>query len=95
MSEQVSTTPFPTRFNPDRFAPHTDRACRGLEFCPFGIPSRHKCPGYLFSHFETTVLLSILVHQFQLIPIPDQEVEHDYGLVTMPAKEIYISVKER
>ena len=82
-------------FNPDRFAPHTSHARRGLEFCPFGTPGQRKCPGYVFSHFETTVMVSILIRQFQLVPIPGQVVERDYGLVTMPKNEIYITVEER
>jgi cytochrome P450 len=83
------------RFNPDRFAVHTDHARRGLEFCPFGTPSRRKCPGYTFSHFETTVILAILLFRFQLVAVPDQVVERDHGLVTMPAKELFVLVKER
>ena len=86
---------FLCRFNPDRFAPHTSHARRGLEFCPFGTPSRRKCPGYIFSHFETTVILSILLHRFQVVLVPNQVVERDYGLVTMPKNELYISIKER
>jgi cytochrome P450 family 20 subfamily A len=82
-------------FNPDRFAVHTDHARRGLEFCPFGTPSRRKCPGYTFSHFETTVILAILLFRFQLVAVPDQVVERDHGLVTMPAKELFVLVKER
>lgn len=82
-------------FNPDRFAPHSDHGRRGLEFCPFGTPSRRKCPGYVFSHFETTVMLSVLLYRYQVVAVPDQKVERDHGLVTMPAKELYILVKER
>lgn len=83
------------RFNPDRFAAHTSHAKRGLEFCPFGTPSRRKCPGYVFSHFETTVILSILLQRFRIVPVPDQVVELDHGLVTGPKSELYITVKER
>ena len=83
-----------SRFNPDRFAASEDHAKRGLEFCPFGTPSRRKCPGHIFAHFEATVILSILLLQFQVVPIPDQVVEPDYGAVTTPSTELYIFVKK-
>ena len=84
------------RFNPDRFATHTSHARRGLEFCPFGIPSRRKCPAYIFSHFEITIIISILIRRFQLFRFPNQLVELDYGLFsTLPKDELYIFVKER
>ena len=86
---------FPHRFNPDRFAPETSHARRGLEFCPFGTPSRRICPGNVFSHFEITIFVSILIHRFQVVPIPDQVVEREYGLVITPKNELFISVKER
>ncbi len=37
---------------------------RGNEFCPFGIHSRRKCPGYLFSYFEVAVFVAILLQRF-------------------------------
>ena len=40
-------------------------------------------------------MVSILIRQFQLVPIPGQVVERDYGIVTTPKNELYISVKER
>ena len=83
------------RFNPDRFAPNGPHARRGLEFCPFGTPSRRKCPGYIFTHFEATIMAGILLRQFQVVPVPNQKVERDHGLVTTPKNELYITVRER
>ena len=83
------------RFNPDRFAPGKPHARRGLEFCPFGTPSRRKCPGYIFSHFEVTILAVVLLHRFQVVPVPDQHVELEYRLVTAPKNELYITVQEK
>ena len=39
--------------------------------------------------------MSILIHRFQVVPIPGQVVEREYGLVTAPKDELYISIKER
>ena len=83
------------RFNPDRFAPNGPHAQRGLEFCPFGIPGRRKCPGSFFTHFETTIMAGILLHRFQVVLLPNQKVEKYYGLATMLKNELYITVKER
>ena len=82
------------RFNPDRFAPTTSHAKRGLEFCPFGTPSDRKCPAYLLAHFETTIILAILLYKFQIFPVPNQVVRREHGLVTKPAEEVYIIVKK-
>ena len=36
----------PCRWDPDRFAPNAPHdGYSSLEFCPFGVPSRRKCPG--------------------------------------------------
>lgn len=40
-------------------------------------------------------MLSVLLYRYQVVAVPDQKVERDHGLVTMPAKELYILVKER
>jgi len=83
------------RFNPDRFAPNGPHARRGLEFCPFGTPSRRKCPGYIFSYFEATIMAGILLRRFQVVPVPNQKVERSHGLLTIPNSEAYITVRER
>ena len=56
---------FVCRWNPDRFAPSGKR---GNEFCPFGIHSRRKCPGYLFSYFEVTVFVAVLLQRYTHTP---------------------------
>ena len=51
------------RWDPDRFAATGPHGKRGNEFCPFGIHSRRKCPGYLFSYFEVAVFVAILLQR--------------------------------
>ena len=40
-------------------------------------------------------MAGILLCQFQVVPVPNQNVERDYGLVTTPKSELYITVRER
>ena len=51
------------RWDPDRFSTEGPHGKRGNEFCPFGVHSRRKCPGYLFSYFEVTVFVAILLQR--------------------------------
>ena len=84
------------RFDPDRFAPGSPHGRRGLEFCPFGVPSRRKCPGYLFSYFEVAIFTAILLQRFTLEPAEGQgEVKMVHGLVPEPKDEIYLYARLR
>ena len=92
-----TVSPFPScrRFDPDRFAPNTPHAKRDLEFCPFGVPSRRKCPGYQFSYFEVSTIVPLLLHRFSLSMDGSQCVERMYGLVTEPKEDFFLTVEER
>ena len=87
--------PFLCRFDPDRFAKGSPHARRGLEFCPFGTPSRRKCPGYQFSYFEVSIFTAILLNRFTLEAVEGQTVEKVHGLVTEPKEEIYMYIRPR
>ena len=52
------------RWNPDRFSSTGAHGKRGNEFCPFGIHSKRKCPGYLFSYFEVSTFVALLIQRF-------------------------------
>ena len=80
------------RWDPDRFASNVPH---GLEFCPFGVSSRRKCPGYLFSYFEVAVFAAILLSRFKLIPVEGQKVTQVHGLVTEPKEEIHVYLRQR
>ena len=83
------------RWDPDRFGPSGPHGNRSLEFCPFGVPSRRKCPGYLFSYFEVAVFAAVLLSAFKVIPVEGQKVTQVFGLVTEPEKEIHVYLKRR
>ena len=70
-------------------------APRGLEFCPFGIHSRCKCPGYLFSYFEVAAFAAILLSRFKVLPVEGQKVTPIHGLVTEPKEEIHVYLNQR
>ena len=91
----ASLLPSCRRFDPDRFAPNSPHAKRGLEFCPFGLPSRRKCPGYQFSYFEVSTIVPLLLHRFSLSMDGSQCVERKYGLVTEPKEEFFLTVEKR
>ena len=80
------------RWDPDRFPADGKR---GLEFCPFGVPSRRKCPGYLFSYFEVGVFAAILLGRFKVEPVEGQKVIQVFGLITEPKEEIFVFIRER
>ena len=77
-------------FDPSRFDEK-----RGLEFCPFGVPSQRKCPGYLFSYFEVSVFAAVLLRQFKLLPVEGQSVQMVHGLVTEPKEEVFLLLEPR
>ena len=83
------------RWDPDHFAPNAPHASRSLEFCPFGVPSRRKCPGYLFSYFEVAVFASILLSGFKVTPVEGQKVTQVFGLITEPKEEIHVHLQRR
>ena len=79
-------------WNPDRFAAN---GRRGNEFCPFGVHSRRRCPGYLFSYFEVGIFASILLSSFTVVPVVGQTVIQTHGLVTEPKDDIKVYVRSR
>ena len=79
-------------WDPDRFPPN---GRRGNEFCPFGVHSRRKCPGYLFSYFEVGVFATILLSRFMVVPVAGQTVVQVHGLVTEPKEEIKVYIRPR
>ena len=87
--------PFPPRWDPDRFAPGSPHGQRSLEFCPFGVPSRRKCPGHLFTYFEVGVFAAVLLSRFKVLPVEGEKVIQVHGLLTKPKEEIHVYLKQR
>ncbi len=85
----------PRCFNPDRFAPESKHAKRGLEFRPFGIPHVRRCPANQFVYFMASVYIAVLLHRFIFVP-EDQEIrEKSFGIASSPKGEIFVQVKLR
>ena len=81
------------RWNPDRFSADGKR---NLDFCPFGVPSSRKCPGYLYSYFKVSAFAAILLRQFKLEPVEGQTVTQvQCGFVTEPKEELLVYIGKR
>ena len=78
---------FHVRFDPDRF-----NTRKGLEFCPFGVPSQRKCPGFAFAYFEVGVFASVLLQSFCVEAVSTEPVEMVYSLVTKPKDDLDLLV---
>ena len=53
------------------------------------------CFGWKFSIVEATVVLATIVGRFNMSLVPGQDVVLDYGFVTKPSEEIWITATER
>ena len=83
------------RFDPERFSPENRKEIPPYGFQPFGFAGKRKCPAYRFSYAEGTVFLSVLLRKFKIRMVPGQTVIKDYGFVTRPKEEIWITVEPR
>lgn len=88
----VTTSQHIYSWNPDWFA---TSGRRGNEYCPFGVHSRRRCPGYLFSYFEVGIFSSILLSSFQIVPVEGQTIVQVHGLVTEPKEDIKVYIRSR
>ena len=60
--------------------------------------STADCASYCIfrlAYMEITVALSVLVRKFRFHCVEDQTIEPDYGLVTRPKDEIWITTERR
>lgn len=83
------------RFDPERFSEENVKSRSHYAFEPFGFAGKRKCPGYKLAILEALTILSSLVQAFRIELVPGQVVAPQYGLVTMPKEEIWITVTER
>lgn len=87
--------PEPAKFDPDRFSPENVKLRPFYAFQPFGFAGKRKCPGYQFSYAEASVILSILIRKFKIKLVEGQVVTPEYGIVTSPKEEVWITVEKR
>jgi len=85
----------PGRFNPDRFAPGSKHAKRGLEYRPFGVGNIRRCPANQFTYLMISVFMTIVLHQFTLQTMGKQDIEKVYGIATSPKNELLIQAELR
>ena len=64
-------------------------------FEPFGFAGKRKCPGYRFAYVELTVILATLLRKIKFDLVEGQVVTSEYGLVTKPKEEIWVTVSPR
>ncbi len=83
------------RFDPERFSPENTKSRSSYAFQPFGFAGKRKCPGYQFAYAEATVAMSIILRKFKVKLVEGQVVTPDYGLVTTPRDEIWITLEKR
>ncbi|CAD5119591.1 DgyrCDS8193 [Dimorphilus gyrociliatus] len=80
------------QFMPERF----DENVEPFQFEPFGFAGKRKCPGHKLSMLEMTVSLTTLLRDFEWSLVPGHEkVGFKFGLVTIPDKEIWVTIKPR
>ena len=84
-----------SRFDPERFSRENCKSRSSYAFQAFGFAGKRKCPGYQFAYAEVTVVLSILLRKFTIKLVEGQVVQKDYGIVTTPKDEIWITVEKR
>ena len=78
-------------FYPERF----DKFSRGIQFRPFGIPSKRKCPADQFTYFMGGMYITIILRDFTLVVASTEEVNQLYGLTSAPKGEVCVQLQPR
>ena len=79
----------PGNFDPDNIQPARKT---GLAFSPFGFGVR-KCPGYKFAEVEMALVATEILARFNIeIAEEDRNVQHVYGFITKPDREISVQL---
>ena len=83
------------RFDPERFSDANRDAIPNFGFEPFGFSGKRKCPGYRFAYVEGTIVLAMLLRKFKFNMVEGQIVVKDFGCVTKPKDEIWVTTEKR
>ncbi|XP_048237190.1 cytochrome P450 20A1-like [Haliotis rufescens] len=95
MLQDETVWPLPNKFDPDRLSTEQSKGRPSLAFSPFGFAGKRICPGYRFAYVETTMCLATLIRKFKVNLVEGQVVKPEFGLVTHPVDEIWITVSKR
>lgn len=87
--------PNPKRFDPDRFSEENIKSRPAYAFQPFGFAGNRMCPGYKLSSIGSVVLLVTILKKFRVNFVEGQVVIPNFGLVTRPNDEIWITLQKR
>ena len=85
----------PEKFNPDRFAPGSKHAKRGIEYRPFSVSNLRRCPANQFTYTMVSVFLTIILYHCKLQAAGEQDFEKVYGIATSTKGEPLIQVELR
>ena len=86
---------YPEKFNPDRFAPGSKHAKRGIEYRPFSVSNLRRCPANQFTYAMVSVFLTIILHCCKLQEASNQTFEKVYGIATSPKEDPLIQAERR
>lgn len=87
--------PNPKRFDPDRFSEENIKLRPAYTFQPFGFAGNRMCPGYKLGSIGAVVLLVTILKKFRVNLVEGQVVTPNFGLVTRPNDEIWITLQKR
>uniref|UniRef100_A0AAR5QGA6 Cytochrome P450 n=1 Tax=Dendroctonus ponderosae TaxID=77166 RepID=A0AAR5QGA6_DENPD len=84
--------PEPDKFNPERFADETK--IDPFAYIPFGVKPR-QCLGKEFAMLEMKCALSKIIRNFQVVKVPDFQLDLRTKLVLFSANGIWVGFKKR
>lgn len=85
-----------SRFDPERFSSDNLQNRSKFWFSPFGFAGNRTCPAEDYAYVEATVAMVTLLRKFKVhLADENQSVTPEYGLVTHPKEDIWISLTKR
>lgn len=78
-------------FDPERFDEENKKSLPAFSFEPFGFAGKRVCPGSQLALAESSMLLAYLLGTFTVDLAPDQVAVHEYGFMTKPKDEVWVT----